>query len=529
VRPSHSLSLASSLVSALAVALTVLTLLPALAPARALSQAPPEGGLIDPRELIRIDLDAAYGLADAAAGAPSGDASATPSGAATFITLPEAIALGLERSFRVEAADASINKAKAVQGEADWAWTPKLEFDSYFVPMPKLQADDADFDVFDRFGSWGVYTKNDFRLNMPLFTFFKISTAQDLAAVGVSAEEVRKIQEQLLVIVEVARAYYGLQLANASFVVLDDAQEMLDKANATLGRLLDEGKANVSKSDRYQIEIAEADFNVRRLQAQQGQRYATDALRVHTRIEGPLSIPKMRFIPDEVVFKPLEDVIDYALAHRVDLQLVDRGLNAQRLKLKMEKLQWTPDLFFSASLNYAYSNAVAPIPDGLSELYIYDPYNSFGFGFIFGLRWRNDPVQRTYKIEQESFELTRVEALRELARRGATLDVQQAYFNVANAQNSVQVIRKSRRAATRRMTQLYSDYESGSGNVDLLSRSVVTYFEQRTSFLKALHDFRIAAVQLQLATGATDLDALIDEGFIHDYKPDADAEDEDDE
>jgi outer membrane protein TolC len=483
----------------------------------------PAPTLLDPTQLIRVDIDA---LAEA--GITATDSSTnTPADAPTRLTLPQAIALGIERSFRMEASSAAIAKAEAVQGEADWAWTPKLEFDSYFVPMPKLKADDADFDVFDRLGNWGVYTKNDFRMTMPLFTFFKISTAQDLAAVGVEAEQVRRTQEQLQIVLEVARAYYGLQLANASMVILDDAEETLEKASTTLDRLLEEGKDNVSKSDRYQIEIAEADFNLRRIKAQQGQRFATDALRVHTRLTSPIEVPKMNFIPDSVNFKTLEEVIDFALNHRLDLQLVERGVAAQTLKLRMEKLNWTPDLYFALSLNYAYSNAVEPIPGDLSELYIFDPYNSFGFGFVFGLRWRNDPVNRTFKVEQESHELTKINALRELARRGAALDVEQAYFNVTNAQMSVQLLRKSRRAAKRRMTQLYSDYEAGTGNVDILSRAVITYFEQRAQFLAALHDFRIAAVQLQLSTGATSLPDLIADGEIKDYNPNAeDGEDE---
>ena len=53
------------------------------------------------------------------------------------------------------------------------------------------------------------------------------------------------------------------------------------------------------------------------------------------------------------------------------------------------------------------------------------------------------------------------------------------------------------------------DYEAGEGNVNDIISALTTFIEQRSMYLQALHDYRVALVKLQKTTGVEDTFRLL--------------------
>ncbi|MDX9720157.1 MAG: TolC family protein [Myxococcota bacterium] len=431
------------------------------------------------------------------------------------LSLSDAISMGLTRSPQIEAAEFASQKAALVVDEASWAWTPKLELSSTWAPMPKVELDSTDEKAFEDLGEWGFFTKNSVELGLPVFTFFKLSTVEELAEIGLDVELLKEREARLKVSYDVARAFYGLQLANAGLVVSKEATGLLERISREYEKLWSQGDPSVKKTDRYRIEMAASSLTLLHNELEMGRQLAEQGLRLHLELEGEFELPKMRFRPDEAVLLSLDAVLELARSKRLDLQMLDKAVQASELNAKLESLKWWPDIVFGARLNQAYSNAVPEVPE--ETIYAYDPYNSFGFGVALTLQWKLDPVNRYFKVAEADTELLKLQQQQQLARSAAALEVEKLYLESLNAQQQVDLVQSSRRSAKRFMTQELVDYEVGGGKVDDVISGVRGYIEQRSLYLQSLYDFRLSLVRLQLATGAESVSELLASGRIEDY------------
>ena len=125
------------------------------------------------------------------------------------------------------------------------------------------------------------------------------------------------------------------------------------------------------------------------------------------------------------------------------------------------------------------------------------------------LKWDLDPVRQVFKVRQANAKVDRMHAQRELAIAGIDLEVSEQYQNTANHLANIQITYKSRRSAKRFLTQELLNYQAGEGSVDDMITALTTYIEQRTMYLQALHDYRVALVKLQKVTGAADTADLL--------------------
>ncbi len=436
-----------------------------------------------------------------------------------LVDLNEAISLGLTRSPQIKAAQHATQKAALVVDQAEWAWTPKLELSSAFAPMPKVGLYDVDEKAYSDLSEWGFFIRNAFEVSVPIFTFFKISTLQELAGIGLDVERLREEEQRAKVTYDVVRAFYGLQFANAAMNVADEADALLRRVENEYEKLWAAQSPSVSRTDRYRIEIAAADMAIATNELRLGRELAKQGLRLHTNLDDNFRIPGMRFRADDVELLPLEEVLALAHGQRIDLQLLSQAELASERSAHLEWLKWWPDFALVARLNYAYSNAVPEIEE--KTIYVSDPYNAFSFAVVLAMRWKIDPVNQVFKVAEADADLARTRAQIELARRGVALEVEKLYGEAQNAQQRVQLVYASRRAAKRFMTQELVDYEVGGGKVDDVISAVRRYIELRLHYLSALQDFRLAVARLRLATGAQSPDQLLTTGTLEDYLSDA--------
>lgn len=428
------------------------------------------------------------------------------SASAKTITLEEAYLLAAQNSPQVRAQHYAVEAAEAQVSEAKYYWAPKFSLSSKFGPMPSTSdAQESQNDIWSHFfeDSWGFTTRNSLEFWLPLFTSLKVYHTHELAKIGLAVEELREENEALNVRYDVARAYYGLQLAIAAEDVIQEAEGYVERIQKEYDRMMEEGSEKVNKTDQYRIDIAVANLYRLKDQIHASRLYAEKALSVHTRLELPIEVVEMDFSDDIPVLRPYEEVLDYARSHRGDLKLLDCARDAAKLQAKIQWLQWWPDLVLAGEATYRFSNAVPKFTHD-NDFYISDSYNGYGFALGFVLRWNLDPVSQVFKVRQADARAERMAAQRELAISGIELEVNKQYYDVDAKRHNVEITKNSRRAAKRFLTQELMNYEAGEGDVDKLIAALTTFIEQRSLYLSALHDYRVGLVRLQIAVGATD-------------------------
>ena len=439
--------------------------------------------------------------------------SCMPMAMAKPLTLEDAYQLATANSPQVAAQRYAVDAAQAQVSEAKYYWAPKFSLSSKFGPMPSTSdSKESQNDIWSHFfeDEWGFTTRNSLEFWLPLFTSMKVYNTHELAKIGLEVEHLRVENEELNVRYDVARAYYGLQLAIAGEDVIQEAEGYVERIQTEFTRMLEEGSDKVSKTDQYRIDIAVANLYRLKDQIHASRIYAEKALSVHTRLDLPIEVEEMDFSDDVLNLKSYEAVLDYARLHRGDLKLLDCARDAAKLQAKIQWLNWWPDLVLAGEVSYRFSNAV-PEFTHKDDFYFSDSYNGYGFALGFVLRWNLDPVSQVFKVRQADAKADRITAQRELAISGIELEINKQYYEVDVKRHNIEITKNSRRSAKRFLTQELMNYEAGEGDVEKLISALTTFIEQRSLYLSALHDYRVGLVRLQLAVGASNVFDLVEQ------------------
>ncbi|MCL2326829.1 MAG: TolC family protein [Proteobacteria bacterium] len=429
------------------------------------------------------------------------------------ISLEEAYTLALKNSPQIKAQHYGTEFAQAQVSEAKYYWAPKFSLKSQFGPMPKvLDETQTENDIWSNFfDAWGFTTRNSLEMWMPLFTSMKVYHTHELAKIGLEVENLREQNEVLNVQFDVARAYYGLQLAVAAQDVIKEAGDYIARIEREYEKLMANNDPSVKVTDRYRIDIAKSNLYRVMAQIESSGQYAEQALGVHTQLPLPIVVQEMDFSADSVVLRDLPSVMEMARRYRGDLALLARAEEAADLQAKIQWLQWWPDLVLAAEVYYRFSNAVPKLT--IDNFFIKDSYNGYGFGIGLMLRWNLDPVQQVFRVRQADAKAEQTRQRRLLATAGIELEVTKQYHETVQALKNVEITKVSRRSAKRFLTHELLQYEAGDGNVNDLISALTTFIEQRSIYLTVLHDFRVSLVRLQKAVGVPDVDMLIEGQF----------------
>jgi outer membrane protein len=119
-----------------------------------------------------------------------------------------------------------------------------------------------------------------------------------------------------------------------------------------------------------------------------------------------------------------------------------------------------------------------------------------------GLRWNLfNGFGDKARIEETQSLLRRSEAEKERAGSTIRLQVRRAFADLQAAEQRIEVAKASVEEAEESLRITQNRYEAGMSNVTDLIRNETAVLEARTRYLAAIHDQRIAATMVELASG----------------------------
>ncbi len=441
-----------------------------------------------------------------------------------FTTLDEVLGAAARNAAVLDEHDAKIEIANWQQYRANHAWTPKLKSDTLVAPVP-AEADPWNFgNNLDTLGEGrlGPFVSQKLTIVVPIFTFGRISTAQDLAALGVEKAEADRELAARDVEFQVTRAYRSMQLSKAFSDLLGEGTELVDTTLENMEEAREFGEAEFETSALRQLQVLDAELDSRVADNALLGRIAHEGLRYFTGYpdDRTVAVPSL---DDVTEVPPLGTVEEYQLmarANRPELRQLEMGVKARALQAKLERSNFFPNIVILGDLGLGWSTeeialrSVCRTPTADSacvdtqDLYARpyeDPLHLFTLGVGLGMRWELDFFQQYGKYKAAVAQNEEVAAQKRRAVGAIELEISKLWLDASTAYQKIEITSRRLEAARRWRDQYGLSVQTGGGDMKDAVDPLKAYFEAKALHLQAKYDYLVARAALAKGVGVSKL------------------------
>ncbi len=413
---------------------------------------------------------------------------AQPSGDKLLLNLEDCLKMAVLNNKEVKATDYAIENMEWKLKEAQPRGSPTFEYKFDAAPAPR-DADRAIGSFFD--GDITYLQRGSITMAIPVFTFGKLSLAQDLAKVGISAEKEKQVQKKNEVLSKVKKLYFGILLAKDLKELLQDADNQLEKE---IERRSEDPQGNPvevvrMKLYRYEVLSRLSEVEKKGYLAMEGLRIMM-GLRPGTNFE----LNDRHLKPVDFELKDFEYYNHIAKKFRPKSRLVDMGLQAKALQYRLEKRKAAPDIGVGAG--FEFGRTTNEVENIAFDDDFNDPFN-YTRAFL-GVRVKGEIGPKTYiaKTRQARAEYFKVAMEKQAADEGLELDLKEAYLSVQQGEKNVKNSKMALKTARQFVFITKSSQELGVGNEKDYSDALQTYMLSRGRYLEAVFSYNSAVATL---------------------------------
>lgn len=421
----------------------------------------------------------------------------TGTGEAQTYDLGECVDAALAVSPEVRAADADLEIAKALADQANAVrFLPKLDLTWILGPSPEARGDALTGET--DLTSFNVFNRAEVTFLQPLYTFGRLGAARDAAMAGIDARTAGAAGSRERLTAQVAEAYYGLLLAHHLSDLADEARTEIGKARDRIDRALEEDEGDYTYTDLFKLDRFVFDVEENGNKVIKGRALIASALKrlMGLGMADSLRLAEESLTPVEAGIGPLSSYLD-RLPRRHDLQQLAAGVRILKAQAEAARAEFYPQLFLAGQFKYSY----APNRDDQSSPFARDDFNFLQAGAAIGLRQSLAFGQTSAKARKMKLEHVKLTYQRDLARMGASLQIEGAYRDLIEAQANLAAARKARRATRRWFISSRDAFNAGLEEASELIDAVKEYGIIRGKYFEAVYKFNKAWIALNLATG----------------------------
>ena len=430
-------------------------------------------------------------------------ATATQARSVERLTYRACVERGLRRSLHVAAARTSLDLYEAKLREARTGPWPKLSFSGLVSPVPEAIAGTSGENPFTDY-SWDLRTMKpllavELSLTQPIWTFGKLSALRGMAERGVDvAHAVTKMAEDELRY-QVARAYWGLVLYEASKEMIADGQRLLVDQRERLAKLKETNDDGYNPSDEARLETYAAEVEDKVRGAERSRNLALGALRIA--LDQPdlaLEVADTELQPPEF---PLGEAAVYealALANQPQLLALRGGVAAKLHHVNLYEANLFPDIAFVARLADARVIGRKTEEDSAAA----NPYNPAQSLAGLAVRWNLDFARTLAQRDQVRAEYRAIELKERAEHDVVRMDVRRLWGELRDLRAMVGVQERAMKAARGWLLAESQSWEDGFQEFAEVLRATEAWYRRRLAWLQAQYDLQVAIAALSRAVGA---------------------------
>jgi outer membrane protein TolC len=410
--------------------------------------------------------------------------------------LPHVLELAERNHPNIAASRARLLLARAQLDEAHWAPYSQWKMTGGIAIAPSLKGNNVyspntDVSLTSNLAvAWQVNIQGV----IPLWTFGKIGNLWDAAGHYVHVQQADVEKERDAVRVDVRKAYFGLQLARDSRLLLADVRSAIDKAQATLQKQIDKDEGD--PIDLLKLQTYAAELDVRESEAERWVNVALSGLRFYTGV-GDLDIPDAPLRPPKHQLGHVTRYLGAAQIHRPEIAMARAGVAARSSLVQLARAQLFPDIGIGLTASMSAAPAIA---DQINP-YVVDPGNYFHYGAALVFQWKLDFVPGAARIRQAEAQLDEVRAQQRLALGGVGAEVEVAYAEVVDWQKRTEVYARAVKTAKKWLVTVQQGIEVGAVAEKELLEPAKAYATNKFNQMNAVMELDMAMARLAKATG----------------------------
>ena len=293
------------------------------------------------------------------------------------------------------------------------------------------------------------------------------------------------------VIAQTARAYVGLLLAQKNLGII---KQSLDIAKASLKMVRSRFESGfVVKSDLLRAQVRVAELEQQRLQAESKVRIAQATLNAAMGRADDQPLHLTSPLTECVETKAsISDWLEIALANRPDLEKLNYQEKIAKREIDKVRSDHFPDLRLIG--NYEIN----------SEDFS-DDKDNYTIGAVMRVNlFSGNRISSNTKSAK--FNLKNVQALRKNLMLLIQVQVRESFLYTQSAWEQIQVAQTAVEQAKEGMRIVKNRYNNGLLTIVDLLDAELTHHKAQTSHFKALHDYKVARINLAQAAGTIDTD-----------------------
>ena len=411
-------------------------------------------------------------------------------------SLPRILELSDGNHPNIAMARAKVTQARSQLDEAHWAPYSQFKLTGGVTLAPSLAGNNVyspNTDV-SLTSSLGVGWKVGVEGVIPLWTFGKISNLWEAAGANVKVNEGGVEMARDLVRVDVRRAFFGLQLARDSQLLLKDVRSAVEKGQAALQKQIDKDEGD--PIDLLKLQTYGSELDIREAEASRYVTVALAGLRFYTGV-ADLDIPDEPLRPPKHQVGHVTRYLQAAGLYRPEMAMVKAGINARQAQVQLARAGLFPDIGVGLQVGLT---AAPQIADQINP-YVVDPGNYFHYGAALVFQWKLDFLPQTAKIRFAESQLDEIRAQQRFALGGVAAEVEQAYAEVLDWKKRVDIYAKAVQTAKRWLVMVQSGIDVGTIADKELLDPAKAYALNRFNQLNAIMELDLAMSRLAKATG----------------------------
>jgi len=411
-------------------------------------------------------------------------------------SLPRILELADGNHPNIAMARSRVTQARAQLDEAHWAPFSQFKLTGGVTVVPTLSGNNVYSPNTDisLTSSLGVGWRTSLEGVLPLWTFGKISNLWEAAGANVKVNEAGVERERDAVRVDVRKAFFGLQLARDSKLLLKDVRSAIEKGQAALQKQIDNDEGD--PIDLLKLQTYGSELDIREAEASRYVTVALAGLRFYT------GVPDLDIL-DEPIRPPKHQIghitryLQAAGLYRPEMAMVKAGITARQAQVQLARAGLFPDIGLGLQVGLT---AAPQIADQINP-YVVDPGNYFHYGAAVVFQWKLDLLPQTAKIRFAESQLDEIRAQQRFALGGVAAEVEQAYAEVIDWKKRVDIYAKAVQTAKRWLVMVQSGIDVGTIADKELLDPAKAYALNRFNQLNAIMELDMAMSRLAKATG----------------------------
>lgn len=426
-------------------------------------------------------------------------------------SVDEYIDLALKNNQQIASATEDIAVSQAKLKEAHPKAYPIIKYEDRLAPAPK----NID-NMTDSYLNGEITPFNGFKFEaaVPITSFGKIATAQDLAEIGVEASWFTRAKTTADIVFKIHQIYDGILLARNLLAIAEQAQDTIAKKI--------EGLKKEEASDQIELlKLKLVLFEVQRKveDAKKKESLAVSALKIQANLPADyeIDLKSSDLIMNNEKIRTLEDYVQLAHQQRPEFALLDRGVKAKEFKMNLEKKGYAPSLGFGGFFDIGRASG---IEGGSNETNFSNPFNYTRGGIGLVLKGDFDFIKTSSRIEQAKHDFLKTKSDRESAMRGLDLEIEQAYLEIKGNLSLVLKADEEIKTARQIVFLTKSNMELGIGEKKDYYDALQSYLIFQGRRLEAIYNYNVALYDLKKKVGLFDFNqtAPFDSQEIHHEK-----------